>query len=241
MRSSLLDLFEILLGCYGPQGWWPLRGKGDSKLEIAIGAILVQNTSWRNAERAIDRIIDAGLMGARDLYYAGEGKIAEIIRPAGFFLSKAKAIYELVKLIIELFSGKMEGMFELPVDVARELLLGIKGIGPETADTILLYAGNKPIFVVDSYAIALMRCERLSFPLPPEISSSRKGKGISRAEYGKWQKFFHENLPADPYILKEFHALIVEHGKRGYCKGRSEEECKVCKRWEEWQGVQRSL
>lgn len=241
MGSSLLDLFEILLRCYGPQGWWPLHGKGDSKLEIAIGSILVQNTSWRNAERAIEKMIDAGLMEARDLYYAGEREIAELIRPAGFALSKAKTIYELVRLTIEMFSGKMEGLFELPVGVARELLLGIKGIGPETADTILLYAGNKPIFVVDSYAIALMMCERLSFPLPPEIYFSRKGKRISRAEYRRWQKFFHENLPADSSILKEFHALIVEHGKRGYCKGGSGEECKVCKEWENCQGVQRSL
>jgi len=227
MRELLLRLFEILLGIYGPQGWWPVYGKGERKLEIAIGAILTQNTSWENAERAIMRMADAGLMETRALCEVGEGRIAELIRPAGFPSSKARTIIELARFILD-------RLFELPTEASRNLLLEIRGIGPETADAILLYAGDKPVFVVDSYTTIVMGCNRLSFPLPPWLSARRRWRGLSRGEYARWQDFFHENLPADPDLFKEFHALIVEHGKRGHCRSGRKEGCRVCGEWEGW-------
>jgi endonuclease-3 related protein len=232
MRELLLRLFEILLGTYGPQGWWPVYGKGERKLEIAIGAILTQNTSWENAEKAIMRMADAGLMEIRALCEVGEGEMVELIRPAGFPSSKARTIRELARLIIDRFDGEIDRLFELPTEVSRNFLLEIKGIGPETADAILLYAGDKPVFVVDSYTTIVMRCNRLSFPLPPRLSAKRRG--LSRGEYARWQEFFHENLPADPDLFKEFHALIVEHGKRGHCRSGRKEGCRVCGEWEGW-------
>ncbi len=147
MFSMLTEVYERLLAAFGPQHWWP----GGSPFEIVVGAVLVQNTAWRNVERAIENLREAGLMEPRALYAMPEQDLAELIRPAGYFQVKARRLRNLLKLIVERHDGSLEAMFRTDLAALREELLGVSGIGPETADAILLYAGSLPTFVVDTY------------------------------------------------------------------------------------------
>mgnify|MGYP001454598541 CR=1 FL=1 len=145
--SHLLQAYERLLIALGPQDWWP----GDSPFEIMIGAVLVQNTAWRNVERAIANLRDAGVMEPDAMFALPAVELAELIRPAGYFQVKSKRLRNLLKFVIDEYDGSLDDMFSTSVDTLREQLLSINGIGPETADAILLYAGGLPTFVVDTY------------------------------------------------------------------------------------------
>ncbi len=206
MEKAIMSIYELLLEEYGEQGWWPIGGKynerfkrraktSSEKLEISIGAFLAQNTSWENAQRAVLNLREAGLIDRGKLGKMREGEIASLIRPAGYYNMKARKIKEFLK-----YSG----------EITREGLLSVWGCGEETADSILLYAYDVPVFVADAYS------RRLFYRL------GLCAEGIS---YEELRKLAQSALPREPRVLNECHALIVEHAKR-HC--RAKPECGGC-------------
>ena len=207
MSAVLQEVYQRLFDAFGPQQWWP----GDTQFEIMVGAILVQNTNWQNVERAIGNLREADLLAPRALYDVPEEELQELIRPAGYYRVKAKRLRSLLKFLIERYDGSIETMFRTPLDKLRPELLGIHGVGPETADSILLYAGGLPTFVVDAYTYRIF---------------SRHGWIDLESDYDQIQDYFHDYLPADAPRFNEFHALLVYLGKH-YCK-KSKPSCKTC-------------
>jgi endonuclease III related protein len=173
--------------------------------------LLVQNTAWRNAERAIDSLREAGLMNPHALYALPPAELAELIRPAGYYQVKTKRLRSLLKFVIEEFNGSLDAMFRTDLTALREQLLEIHGIGPETADAILLYAGGLPTFVVDTYTHRIL---------------ARHGWVGYEAGYQEIKDHFESVLPADPALFNEYHALLVRVGK-DFCK-RNGPKCESC-------------
>jgi endonuclease-3 related protein len=196
-----------MLATFGPQNWWP----GDSPFEIMVGAVLVQNTAWRNVERAIKNLRDAGLMEPRALYALSPSELAELIRPAGYFQVKARRLRNLLQFVVEHYDGSLAAMFGTSLDTLRVELLSINGIGPETADAILLYAGGLPTFVVDAYT--------------HRVLARHAWVGFD-ANYHEIKELFESALPPDAPLYNEYHALLVRVGK-DYCR-RSEAHCEEC-------------
>jgi endonuclease-3 related protein len=189
MRKRLKDLYNQLLSVYGKQNWWP----ADSPYEVMVGAILTQNTNWKNVEKAISNLKREDLLSPNAILETDNPKLETLIRPSGFFRQKA----ERLKLATEKWLELERGNGELETVDLRNHWLSVKGIGPETADSILLYAFDRPVFVIDAYT----RCFCDYFGL-------FSGKG-----YDEYQEFFESNLPEDVELYKEYHALIVEWGK----------------------------
>jgi endonuclease-3 related protein len=195
MRSLLLDLHRRLLDAYGPQQWWP----GDQDpFVVVIGAILTQSTAWSNVERALAGLRAAGLVSLRAILAAPEERLAAAIRPSGYFNVKARRLRGFAGALEERFEGDLERLFALPVAELRAALLDIDGIGPETADDIVLYAARKPVFVVDAYTRRVM---------------SRLGITPDSGSYGRWQAVFMDHLPPEVSLFNEYHALLVRHAK----------------------------
>ncbi len=190
MRRRLLKIFDILLERFGKRNWWP----GETELEIIVGAVLTQNTSWKNVEKAIGNLKSAGLMDLDGLYEAEEGTLAQYIRSSGYYNLKSIRLKNIIKVIYEEYFSSIDKLKEKETYNLRKRLLGIKGIGEETADSILLYALDKPIFVVDAYTKRFLKNHGLY-----------NGGG----RYSDVQAFFMDNLPTDTYLFNEFHALIV--------------------------------
>jgi endonuclease III related protein len=207
MPSKLLEAYERMLAAFGPQKWWP----GESPFEIMVGAVLVQNTAWRNVERAIDNLREANVMQPHALYALPPVELAELIRPAGYYQVKAKRLRHMLKFVVEEFDGSLEAMFRTDLTTLREQLLAIHGIGPETADAILLYAGGMPTFVVDTYTHRIL---------------ARHGWIEYEAGYHDIKEHFETALPADRTLYNEYHALLVRAGK-DFCK-RSGPKCESC-------------
>jgi endonuclease III related protein len=205
--SHLLTAYERLHAAFGPQHWWP----GESPFEIMVGAVLVQNTAWRNVERAIRNLYDAGVMDPNALYALPAEELAELIRPAGYFQVKARRLRNLLKLVVEDYGGALDAMFAVEPFVLREQLLGVHGIGPETADAILLYAGGRPTFVVDTYTHRVL---------------ARHGWIEYDAGYHEIKEFCESSLPADAALYNEYHALLVRVGKE-HCR-RAAPRCESC-------------
>lgn len=205
--SQLFQAYERLLAAFGPQHWWP----GESPFEIMVGAVLVQNTAWRNVERAIDNLREACVMDPRALYAVPPVDLAELIRPAGYFQVKARRLRSLLKFVVEEYDGSLESMFRTDVSTLREQLLALHGIGPETADAILLYAGGLPTFVVDSYTHRVL---------------ARHGWIGYEAAYHEIKEEFESALPADAQLFNEYHALLVRVGK-DFCR-RTAPKCDTC-------------
>jgi len=200
MREKLMDMYNRLFSFFGPQHWWP----ADTVLEVMIGAILTQNTNWRNVERAITNLKKRGLLSIDALYRISEHELSLEIKPAGYYNMKAKRLKNLIAHIIDNYEGELERFLSLDTNSLRKELLSIKGIGPESADSILLYAAKRPIFVVDAYTYRIFQRHNIVWD---EIT------------YDELQAIFMENLPSDEALFNEFHALIVETGKR-FCKKR---------------------
>lgn len=203
---SLQTVYETLLAAYGPQKWWP----GDSPFEVMIGAVLTQNTSWKNVEKAIDNLRRAKLLDPHKLLALEPETFAELIRPAGYFRVKAGRLRNLLKFLVDRYDGDLDAMFSCRVSSLREELLSINGIGPETADSILLYAGNLPSFVVDAYTYRVM---------------TRHGWIEPEIDYHGLQEHFQSHLVEDAAIYNEFHALFVQVGKN-HC--RKTPKCEGC-------------
>ena len=197
----LLKIYNRLLKHFGYQNWWPTIGNGNPKFEIIVGAILTQQTSWKNVEKAIENLKNKNLLELKKLNKIPIKELEKIIRPSGFFKVKAKRLRSFLEFLIENYDGNLEEMFKESINELRKNLLSIHGIGYETCDSILLYAGERPVFVVDAYTIRL--CQR-----HPIMDSK---------DYEEIREFFERNLPKDVNLFKEFHALIVELGKN-YCK-----------------------
>ena len=207
MSVVLQEVYQRLLDAFGPQNWWP----GDTHFEMMVGAILVQNTNWQNVQRAIRNLREADLLDPHALYDVPEEELEELIRPAGYYRVKAKRLRSLLKFLIERYDGSIEAMFRTPLGKLRQELLGIHGVGPETADSILLYAGALPTFVVDAYTYRVF---------------SRHGWIDLESDYHQIQEYFHDHLPADAPMFNEFHALLVHLGKH-FCK-KSKPLCEAC-------------
>jgi endonuclease-3 related protein len=207
MKSIAEQVYRTLFDSLGPQDWWP----GDSPLEIMIGAVLVQNTAWKNVERAIENLKDAQLLDPHRLLALPVEELEQLIRPAGYFRLKTKRLTSLLKFFVERYDGSIAAMQQTPVDRLREELLGIHGIGPETADSILLYALGLPALVVDTYTHRVF---------------ARHGWIDFQSDYHRLQEFLSEQLPEDVPTYNELHALLVNVG-RHYCR-RTNPRCETC-------------
>jgi endonuclease-3 related protein len=205
-RRSLSRMFETLLEAFGPQHWWP----ADTPTKVAIGAILTQNTAWKNVEKAIVELNNAGALDFRELHALSEKRVSELIRAAGMYRVKARRLKAFVRWICERHEGDLTQALGGDLSEVRRQLLQIKGIGPETADAILLYAAGRPTFVVDAYTRRVLR---------------RHGFVSPRASYGEIQSLCEDSLPRRPAVFNEFHALLVELGKR-HC--RVQARCNGC-------------
>ncbi|MEE9294878.1 MAG: endonuclease III domain-containing protein [Phycisphaerae bacterium] len=223
---TLRDFYDALLEAFGPQHWWP----GDTRDETIIGAVLTQNTAWGNVERAIDQIKSANLLSLAALHAVNESTLAQLIRPAGTYRVKAGRLKSLISWIDLNHGGDLEAMFATPLTALRESLLTVPGVGPETADAILLYAGNHPTFVVDAYTQRVLRRHFLSEPRPlgsgrSEPRLSRSSRGDNRSSYARTKELFERNIAPDAQRYGEYHALLVEVGKR-FCRTRA--RCDQC-------------
>jgi endonuclease-3 related protein len=206
--SEVLKKYFFLLKRYGFPGEWPWfnEGKKSTKEEIIIGSVLTQNTNWRNVEKALDNLRKKRLNNLLSIYKLGKNNLnylKELIKPAGFYNQKAETLFALSKLLIEKYKN-WQNFFKLPLEKSCKKLLKIKRIGKETADTILLYAGYKPIFVIDNYTILFAK----KF-FKKEIFLFEKRNKL----YDHLQEFFMKNLPNDVFLFQNYHALIVRWGK----------------------------
>jgi len=202
----LLDLYDELFAAFGPQHWWP----GDSPLEVVVGAVLVQNTAWSNVVRAIDNLKQRRLMHIGRLVDLPHAELEELLQPAGYFRVKARRLRNVLEWLVREHQGSLDRLFALPLEEARRQLLGVNGVGPETADSILLYAGELPKFVVDAYTRRLL--VRHGWLAPP-------------ATYDQMQQLFEKRLEPDVQLFNEYHALIVRLGHE-YC--RKKPRCESC-------------
>ncbi len=205
MRDRLTDIYDLLLERYGPRDWWP----ADSRFEVMVGAVLVQNTAWSNAEKGIRALSEAGLLSPHGLRSAEKDDIARLIYSSGYYNMKARKLKALVEWLGERDDDIKALMDEDPVSL-REELLSIHGIGEETADDILLYALDMPVFVIDHYTRRLFH---------------RLGLAPEKGPYTLYQQLFMESLPADVSLFNEYHALIVTHSAN-VCK--KEPDCVEC-------------
>ncbi len=192
--KTATDIYHVLLTAYGPQYWWP----ADSPFEMMVGAILTQNTNWQNVEKAIANLQLSGALDARAMLDMDEIRLRELIRPSGFFRQKAARLRLFCKFYLE--QDREQGIKDLADP--RAALLSLSGIGPETADSILLYALGIPVFVVDAYTKRIF---------------TRLGLLQEKTDYSQTQAWFHAQLDKDVSLYKEFHALIVQHAKQ-YCR-----------------------
>jgi endonuclease-3 related protein len=194
----LKDFHDALYAHFGPQEWWP----AESPFEVMVGAILTQNTNWKNVEKAIANLKGAGLLNPHALRSTPLDRLAELIRPAGYYNVKAGRLMNLLAVLVDDYGGDLGALFDGRVSTLRERLLAIRGIGPETADSITLYAAGKPTFVVDAYTYRM---------------AVRHGLILDDATYDEVKALFEENLPEDARLFNEYHALIVRVGKE-FCK-----------------------
>jgi len=207
MKRSLNSIYRKLLYEFGPQKWWP----ADTDFEVMIGAILTQNTNWKNVEQAIANLKDERVLTPQKMRQLSLKKIAKLITPAGFFNIKAKRIKEFLNYLFDNYAGSIKKMLAKDVLILRQELLLVNGIGPETADSILLYALNKPVFVVDAYTKRVLSRHKL-------IKAD--------ALYQDVQNIFMKNLNNDVKLFNEYHALLVKLAKI-YCL-KSNPKCESC-------------
>lgn len=198
--NLLLEIYKRLFEHFGPQNWWP----ADDPFEVVVGAILTQNTAWGNVEKAIENLKKKDLLNPSGLHRISAERLASLIRPSGYFNIKAKRLKAFLDLLFKDYNGNLDIMFKEKDTELRERLLSVKGIGEETADSILLYAGGVPIFVVDNYTRRILSLHK--------VVSSELG-------YQDIQQIFMKELPSNAQLFNEYHALIVSIGKE-FCKKR---------------------
>ncbi len=202
----LNEAYEKLLAAFGPQNWWP----AETPFEVIVGAVLTQNTSWKNVEYALENLREVGALSLDVIHAMHAEELAELIRPAGYYNIKAKRLKNLVRFIVEQHNGDLPQLFARSAHDLREQLLQVNGIGFETADSIVLYAAHLPIFVVDAYTARVLK---------------RHGWIEPEADYQAIQELFEYHLPQDVSLYNEYHALIVRVGKE-YCGKKP--KCEQC-------------
>lgn len=205
-HPSLQEIYRILFRAFGPQYWWPAK----TPFEVAVGAILVQNTNWKNTERAIANLRAKKFLSPRKLKEISVKELAQAIKPAGYFNIKTKRLKHFIDFLFANYGGDIKKMRREEGAALRAKLLSVNGIGPETADSILLYALDKPFFVVDAYTKRIF---------------SRHKILTGKLEYGRIQEFFTARLPKDVQLYNEYHALIVRLAK-DFC--RTKPLCRQC-------------
>ena len=205
--TDRLRVFKLLLEQHGPQGWWP----ADSPFETMVGAVLVQRTAWTNAARAIDSLRRTGLLAPAHMRAEPVESLAEHIRPSGFFRTKARKLHALCACLAR-YGDDVARMRAAGAAALRSELLAVHGIGPETADAIMLYAVGIPTFVVDAYARRIF---------------SRLGEPSADGSYAQFQRWLTDRLPADAQLLGEYHALLVRHGREVCVAHRP--RCEACR------------
>jgi endonuclease-3 related protein len=196
-----MEIYGRLYRRYGPQGWWP----GDGPVDVVIGAILTQAAAWTNVELAIRGLKGAGSWSLVAIHDMAAEELAEIIRPCGYFNAKARKLKAFARHVADHYGGDLAALLAKDVAPLREELLSIYGIGPETADDILVYAAGKPSFVIDTYTRRIV--QRLGLR-----SDEQPG------DYSAYQALFHDNLPGDINIFNEYHALLDRHAKEACAK-----------------------
>jgi endonuclease III related protein len=206
-RTLLLKYYGVLLSSLGSQGWWPAK----TRLEVILGAILTQNTSWQNVELAIARLRRNGLLKLSTLRKASRSELESCIHPSGFFRQKALTIQNFLTWLERTCVGSLPVMFARPAAQLRRELLEVRGLGPETVDAILLYAGQQAFFVADSYTRRVL---------------ARHALVPQKAGYSDVQAFLHRNLPPDEALFNEYHALLVYVGK-SWCR-KAAPRCEEC-------------
>jgi endonuclease-3 related protein len=234
----IVELFyNALNDALGPQHWWPAR----TRFEVIAGAILTQNTAWGNVEKAIRALAGEGMLEARKLERVALRRLERLVRPSGYFRQKARKLKAFARFLNGEFGSSLDRMFRTPTAALREKLLGVHGIGPETADSILLYAGGHPVFVIDAYTRRILARHGLletrkgrdgegGFATRRD-TGGRDGKGGLRPKvrdrsYEQAQAMFEQNLPRDASLFNQYHALLVETGKRWCLAG--EARCSEC-------------
>lgn len=205
MSLTFLEIYQHLFNHYGPQHWWP----AESDLEMILGAVLVQNTRWQRAVAALESLQQAELLDVAKLHALSQEELAEHIRTAGYYRIKAKRLKNLIAMIIEKYEGDLTKLLNTETERLRADLLGVNGIGPETADCIVLYAAEQPKFVIDAYTQRILQ---------------RHGWIEEKLDYHTLQALFEEELPTDVELFNEYHALLVRVGnahcqKRPKCAG----------------------
>ncbi len=201
----LMEIYRKLFCTFGPQRWWP----GDTPFEVAVGAILTQNTNWANVEKAINNLKEADRLNAIDLHNMSADRLASFIKPAGYYNIKARRLKNFIGFLVSEYSGSMKKMKKETLPAVRDKLLSVNGIGPETADSIVLYALEKPVFVIDAYTRrVLVRHNIMDYNSP----------------YDKFQELFHSGLTKEVSFFNEYHALFVRLAKENckktpLCKG----------------------
>jgi endonuclease-3 related protein len=203
----LREYFDTLSNALGPMNWWPAK----TPFEVIVGAILTQSTAWVNVEHALANLRQARMLSPGRMEKVPEERLARLIQPSGYFRQKAKKLKAFVGFLRERHGGSLVRMFRTPTVELRDQLLAVHGIGPETADSILLYAGGHPVFVVDAYTHRILNRHELS---------------SGKTDYAAVQSFFQASLPQDAALYNEFHALLVNVGKN-WCR-KSRPRCEDC-------------
>lgn len=206
MKKTLEKMYALMAAHYGPTHWWP----GDSAFEIAVGAVLTQNTAWTNVEKAIGNLKAGKLLTPQAILSCPSETLEQALTPSGYFRVKAKRLRSFCAYLMESYQGSMRRMARVPLERLRPELLGVHGIGPETADDILLYACGKCVFVVDAYTRRIL---------------SRHGLVHEDVSYEDLRTFFESRLKPDVFMFKEYHGLIVWTGK-DFC--RRNPRCETC-------------
>jgi endonuclease-3 related protein len=206
LRRRLLRLYTALGARYGPQDWWPAR----SRFEVAVGAVLTQQTAWTGVARAIGNLRAARRLGPRRLRQLSLPRLGRLIRPAGTWRLKARRLRALAVFFIERAGGRLDRLRGAPLEALRAQLLAVPGVGPETADAILLYALDRPVFVADAYTRRVLSRHRL---VPTDIG------------YEALRRYLETHLPGDPALFNELHALLVAVAK-SHCRARP--RCEGC-------------
>jgi len=207
MNKKIESFYSVLYRHFGPQNWWP----AETPFEVMVGAILTQNTSWNNVEKAIGNIRKKKLLSARKLAGLSESSLAGLIRPAGYYNVKSRRLKHFIKYLLDNYRADIKKMRKDSLGELRRQLLSVNGIGPETADSILLYALNKPVFVIDAYTKRIF---------------NRHGLLDKEAGYGKAQELFMANLKPDVKMYNEYHALLVKLAKEFCLKNKP--KCAKC-------------
>ena len=197
-RELLMSLYEAMRTHFGHRNWWP----GDTPFEVCVGAVLTQNTSWKNVAKAIDNLKGAQALDPLVMHRMSHEELAELIRPAGYYNIKARRLSNFINCLVERYEGNLQRLFAIPIEPLRDELLAINGVGPETADSMILYGAEKPIFVVDAYTKRVL---------------SRHGIIDGKALYPEVQALFHDSIPRDTTLYNDFHAQFVAVGHH-YCK-----------------------